>query len=196
VTEQQPNLIQRIERGLQLPDDFLVGLLNERDDWSFVIKTHALIELAVNHALIATLRKPEVSKVIERLELSNQATGKLALIKSLALLDKEHRSFIRWLSELRNHLVHDARNVAFDLDRYGNDLDRKEANLFNKRFGGIFKQPTGDSGVAVGVSQRRAVMWASACAIAGLCYVAKSKEELDAELERYRIESFNNFFDL
>ena len=89
MTQETPHLIQNIERGLELPDGFLIRLLNERDDWSFIIKTHALVESAVNHALIAKLRKREVSKVIARLDLSNESTGKLALVKSLGLAQQE-----------------------------------------------------------------------------------------------------------
>ena len=196
MTQETPHLIQKIERGLELPDGFLVRLLNERDDWSFIIKTHALVESAVNHALVAKLRKREVSNVIARLALSNESTGKLALVKSLGLLEREHRTFIRWLSELRNHIVHDVRNVDFQLNAYADELDSREPRLFRKRFGAIFKQTSSESLVAPGVPERRTIIWASASAIAGLCYVVKSREDLDIKIEQYQIESFENFIKL
>jgi hypothetical protein len=49
-----PKNIKDIERDLGLPIGFLVTL-KEEDDWSFIIKLHALFEAAYSHLLSQTL---------------------------------------------------------------------------------------------------------------------------------------------
>ena len=196
MTQETPHLIQNIERGLELPDGFLIRLLNERDDWSFIIKTHALVESAVNHALIAKLRKREVSKVIARLDLSNESTGKLALVKSLAFSSASiARSFVGSPNSATT-LCTTFETSTSSMNAYAEELDSREPHLFRKRFGAMFKQTTGESLLAPGVPERRTIIWASASVIAGLCYVVKSKEDLDIKIEQYQIESFENFMKL
>ncbi|HSG21963.1 MAG TPA: hypothetical protein VLA64_03300, partial [Azonexus sp.] len=89
--------------------------LREEDDWSFVIKLHALFEAACTHLLLFHFKEPELSEVFSRLELSNKTTGKIAFLSKLGLIGKENRRLLSTLSELRNSLVHDVRNAEFSL---------------------------------------------------------------------------------
>ncbi|MCX5870957.1 MAG: hypothetical protein NTY00_10070 [Deltaproteobacteria bacterium] len=114
---------RQLEAELGLPGGFLERLEQE-DDWSFVVKTHALIEAAVAHALVARTGLNEAQEFFARLELSNNKTGKLALSESLGLLNSEERKFIRSLSETRNFFVHDVKNVGVDLRTYFGGLSR------------------------------------------------------------------------
>jgi hypothetical protein len=106
-----------LERDLGLPEGFCLKLKVE-DDWSFVIKLHALIECAVAEQLTRTFERKELADVFSRFELSNTKTGKLALIKALNLLPLGHVQFIRNLSELRNALAHKVQNVNLSLVEY------------------------------------------------------------------------------
>src|SRR5436190_1607259 len=83
--------------------DFLSELV-DHDDWSFVIKAHALIEVAVTQMLVQCLGDVRLSDFIERLPLSDGRTGKIVATKQLDLLSDSHRKFIHWFSELRNRL--------------------------------------------------------------------------------------------
>lgn len=85
------------------------------DDWSFVIKLHALFEAACTHLLLFHFKEPELTEIFARLELSNKTTGKVAFLAKLELLNKENRRLVSTLSELRNSLVHDVRNAEFSL---------------------------------------------------------------------------------
>lgn len=128
--------LSRAEAELGLPKGFLLVLRNE-DDWSFVIKSHALIEAAVSRLLSISAGDPRMASVFQRLELSDVSRGKLAFVSELELLDKPVRRFIRSLSELRNRLVHDIRNVSFTFDAHYASLDTNQRKRF-REFCGYF----------------------------------------------------------
>ena len=102
--------VLELESKVGVKQGFFAALLDE-DDWSFVIKLHALFEAACTHLLLFHFKEPDLAEVVSRLELSNKTTGKLAFLSRLELLGKEGRRLISTLSELRNNLVHDVRNA-------------------------------------------------------------------------------------
>jgi hypothetical protein len=108
-----PSILE-LESNVGVPENFFRAL-SQTDDWSFVIKLHALFEAACTHLLLHHFKEPELTDVFSRLELSNKVTGKIAFLKKSGLLNKESRQFISALSELRNSLVHDVRNAEFSL---------------------------------------------------------------------------------
>jgi hypothetical protein len=101
---------------------FLLDLLKE-NDWTFVIKSHALIETAVTQMVIEHLGKTELTKIVELLPLSDNRTGKIAVAKQLNLLDDKQRRFVKFFSELRNSLVHRLDNLDFNFEKYVSSLD-------------------------------------------------------------------------
>jgi len=72
------------------------------------------------------LGRQELFEIISQLEMSNNTTGKIALVKALGLLDTEYRSFIHKLSEIRNKFVHDISNVRISLQEYVNRPNQLE----------------------------------------------------------------------
>jgi hypothetical protein len=120
-----------LERDLGLPERFLGDLLVSNDDWSFVIKIHALLEASVTHHLVAQTDL-RLRSVFERLEMSDPRAGKVAFARSLGLLSQEEQTFVRQLSELRNRLVHDPRNVSFDLKAHVAAMDPNQLRAFKK----------------------------------------------------------------
>jgi hypothetical protein len=106
------SIAKDLEREFRLRRGFFHNLLDE-DDWSFVVKVHALVEAGVAQLLTGTLGDERLARVLERLELSNTTIGKLAFAKALGLMRKEELTFVRSLSELRNQLVHNVHNVHF-----------------------------------------------------------------------------------
>jgi DNA-binding MltR family transcriptional regulator len=102
--------------------DFLAGIV-EGDDWSFVIKAHALIEAAVTGLLTTVLGDDRIRDVLERLPLSDSQAGKITIAKQLGVLTAEQIKFIRKFSELRNQLVHKVDNVGFTFDDFWSKLD-------------------------------------------------------------------------
>lgn len=117
--------ILELESKIGVPKNFFLSL-NAADDWSFVIKLHALFEAACTHLLLFHFKEPDLSEVFSRLELSNKTTGKIAFLAKLGLLGKENRRFLSSLSELRNSLVHDVRNSEFSLKVMVESLEPSE----------------------------------------------------------------------
>lgn len=128
--------LRAYESELGLPDGFLDRLVSEEDDWSFVIKAHALVEATITHLLTAAV-DARLRGVFERLELSNSQTGKAVFAEKLGLIGEAERKFIRWFSELRNSLVHDVRNVTFTFETYLERLDKNQRSVFSDAVSGF-----------------------------------------------------------
>ncbi|MFT5715864.1 MAG: hypothetical protein ACI9T7_000037 [Oleiphilaceae bacterium] len=131
--------INELEISLGVDIGFFQSLLKE-DDWSFVIKLHALLEAATGHLLVEHFDDERLVDVIAHLEMSNQRTGKVALLKSMGLISSDYKRFIVSLSELRNSLVHEIRNVNFSFKEMVSKYSDKEFQNFMKRFG-LFLSP-------------------------------------------------------
>lgn len=99
-----------------------------KDDWTLIIKLHAMIETALNGALLKDFEKPELAGIIAKLDTSNTAIGKAAFAKALGILMPSSVGFLQKLSELRNVCVHDIRNFHFDLVAYLENLSDKKRN--------------------------------------------------------------------
>jgi hypothetical protein len=113
-TTEQLEYIRGFETQLGVPAGFFERLLHE-DDWSFLIKLHALIEASATNLLVEALNKPELRDQFARLPLSDSECGKLSLMKGLGIVSAPYRGFIRKLSELRNEAVHNVRHTSLSL---------------------------------------------------------------------------------
>lgn len=102
--------IREFESRLGVASGFFEQLLSE-DDWTFLIKLHALIEAAATTLLVEALNKPELRDQFARMPLSDSEYGKLSLMKSLGIVSAPYRGFIRKLSELRNQSVHNIQHT-------------------------------------------------------------------------------------
>jgi hypothetical protein len=125
--------ILELEAKIGVRANFFRDLLVE-DDWSFVIKLHALFEAACTHLLLFHFKEPELTEIVSRLELSNKATGKIAFLGRLGLLGTDNRRLVASLSELRNSLVHDIRNAEFSLEKMAAGFDSAALKQFAVAF--------------------------------------------------------------
>jgi hypothetical protein len=139
--------IAAFENELGLPNGFYDRLLKE-DDWSFVIKLHALLESSVNHVLARRLGEAALEGVFALVELANKRSGKLAFARVLDALSASERRYISELSELRNTLVHNVSNVSFSFREYIASLDQSQRTKFVEGFGYGIRDPVEFSGVA------------------------------------------------
>lgn len=110
--DQQFEAIEELEATIGLPAGFFKGLYME-DDWSFVVKLHALIEAAITHLLVEHMNDPRLLEPLSHLPLSDKTAGKMAFVKRLDLLDQPYRRYVAKLSELRNNLVHNVSQTRF-----------------------------------------------------------------------------------
>jgi hypothetical protein len=92
----------------------LLRCLGSDDDWSFVIKMHALVEAGVNHLLLVQMNNPKLFDVIRKYPLNR----KMEFIRAYSLLTEDCCLFVRSLSEIRNDAVHDAKNFNLDLQQH------------------------------------------------------------------------------
>jgi DNA-binding MltR family transcriptional regulator len=129
--------VSSLEVKLQIRNGFFDDLFQE-DDWSFIIKSHAIIEAAVSTLLTRYLGKEELIDVFARIELSNKSFGKIQFLKCLNILEKEERRFISSLSELRNKLVHNIQEIDFSFSSYINGLKKEQKQNFINNFGYCF----------------------------------------------------------
>lgn len=106
-----------LEQALGLPEGFFLNF-KEEDDWSFVIKLHALFECAVAEQLTGAFGLQELNNVFPWIAMGDFREGKLAFIKALNLLPDGHVQFLRELGKLRNDFAHKVQNVTLTLVDY------------------------------------------------------------------------------
>lgn len=111
--------------------EFMLSLLNS-DDWSMIIKAHALIETIVTELIIAQTEEEKLKPLIERLPLSDNQIGKLKIAKDYNLLTNEQCTFVRRFSELRNMIVHKFENVNFNIKNHIESFDKNQKKSWLK----------------------------------------------------------------
>jgi hypothetical protein len=168
------------EQQLGLPDGFIIDLLVERDDWSFVIKLHGLLEGAVTKKLLELLGRPALAKPFRYVNMRTM----IAMAESVEAISTRTETFLLALGQLRNACVHTVANVGLDLDRWA--ADATNANVKNPLIG-----PDGAAGFAVAppFNPYRFVLWGQALtAMAELHGATVAQSEvlsglIDAEIE-------------
>jgi len=118
---------ERFTAELHTRADFVKQLL-EQDDWSFVIKSHALIETAVSQMIITVLGENRLGQFIEKMPLNS----KITVAESLELLDAKQIRFVRWFSKLRNRLVHRFENLGFTFEKHMTSMTADELKQWKK----------------------------------------------------------------
>ena len=122
-----------LEAELHLPGRFLEDLRLE-DDWSFVIKTHALVEAAVSHQLSQELLDTKLMPVFRQLPLGERNFGKLKFARELGLLSKGYCQFISGLSILRNRIAHNVEEIQFTFKGWLEQMEKNQRSEIFKRF--------------------------------------------------------------
>lgn len=112
--------VKRVENSLGLKRPFLFGLSRE-DDWTLVIKLHALIEAAIEEVVVrrcfASAADNEgrddaaIARLVGRMPFDGRVS-KLSLVKAFRLLDEDHFEFVVTLAEVRNRYAHRPSNFA------------------------------------------------------------------------------------
>jgi hypothetical protein len=124
--------IKALEKELSVPEGFF-DKLHDENDWSFIIKLHALFEAALAFLITMKLGDNKLLNIFAEMEMSERK-GKLAFVKKLGLLEKSDQTFIRCLSELRNKLIHNISHITFDLQKMFNEFDQEKKKAFIKQY--------------------------------------------------------------
>ena len=186
--------LNEIVEGTGAPTD-LLSRLRDEDDWSFVVKLHALIEAVVTNMLTKILDDDRLEAIFSEMELSNKKTGKMAFVKQMKLMPEKHRRFIHSLSELRNACVHKVANISFDLKSHVKTLNKQQWTSFVKSFAFFYdKQEI----IVENMTVRREdmvketpkiIIWLGAVEILKDLYIEKQKAH-------FRIERRNKYSEL
>lgn len=132
--------VENLELLLGLPKGFYSNLYEE-DDWSFIIKLSALFEAASTEAIASKLQHPEITSALASLEQAHPRHGKIMFMLNLGIICPEQKLFLVKLAELRNKLVHNISEVAFDFEAYMASLEKGQKKSLAKILGhGV--QPT------------------------------------------------------
>jgi len=126
--------VEALETEMGVPAGFFRQLGVEKD-WSFIIQLHALVESALAHAILLRLADKRLEEFVSRLNVGNNRMGKAGLAVALGLLEPHDLEFVAILSEFRNRLVHDARQVGFSLADYLRSLPDSKAESYYLRWG-------------------------------------------------------------
>jgi hypothetical protein len=113
---------------LKAPPGSLVSLVFA-DDWSSVIRSHALVEGAVT-VMLSDVIDERLRDTFAKLELGKEDTGKLAFAKALNLLTDADRRFVRMLSSLRNRLAHDMQHLTFTFADHVGKMDKQQRDAW------------------------------------------------------------------
>ncbi|MEW8004815.1 MAG: hypothetical protein AB2827_18740 [Candidatus Thiodiazotropha sp.] len=184
--------LYRISMDLNLPKDFLFGLLEE-DDWSFVIKAHSLLEGALSYSLTTATGKEELADFFAEIDMKM----KIDAAKGIKLFDSDLRKFLRALSNLRNKLVHNVSNVGFSFEEYFKNIDTR--NNFVDNFG-LWKeefeiQEKSVSNQKFSIANPKLTIFMGLIHILIFIDVEKMKQDLkyeEQELLKMRVEDLNN----
>jgi hypothetical protein len=128
------------ENVLNLPTGFFRRFLKEGDDWTFIIKTHALIESGTTRYLEAAVAPTVPPEFLQSLPLDGRHS-KLRLLELLGRLDSDHVKFIKALSRIRNLLVHDVTQVGFVLTDYLASLSTQDVDSLISDICSVFYYP-------------------------------------------------------
>ena len=120
---------REICRLFELPDSFLEDLL-QGDDWTYIIRLHALLETAITWALEIHLQPHPIGDFLARLNFAGRGSSKLELAEQLGILDQDSRKYVSGINTIRNRLAHNIRHLRFDLARYVEDLSEEHRRQF------------------------------------------------------------------
>jgi hypothetical protein len=119
-------LVRPLEEKLGIKPGFLNRLLDEPDDWSFVIKLASFVETALSHVLTEAIGRVELDQLIASLQMTDDRRGKLGLAKRLYLIDTHRVKFFKVVARMRNGFVHDVRGVDLRIETWVNSLPAGE----------------------------------------------------------------------
>lgn len=161
-----------------LRPSFFSDLFLEQDDWSFIIKIHALLESVVCSMLAAHLSRPALE---DTLAAKVEMEARIEMLKALNLVSDQQRKMMRTLSRLRNKLVHNVKQTDFTFSSY---LENKETRKnFVEAFTFEAEKPLMAEFI---LANPRATIWMAVVSVAGLTVQEKLKAQDRSIIEALR----------
>jgi hypothetical protein len=178
--------LAEMEPRLGLPNGFIVRLLND-DDWSFVIKMHALLESTVTVVLANLFHHDEVQNALAQVEMHH----KIKMLSALNVFSSAERGALRALSTLRNDLVHNVEQVTFSFTEYLKNSDARKNFVQNFGFGWAEKVDVAGKTVTreiLALGSPQFTMWLVVAYVVGYAHLELEKVELEKMKEDVKSE--------
>jgi hypothetical protein len=116
--------IELLEKEVGVAAGTFRQLFVSTDDWTMVLKLHALLEAALARVIVHELGRPALEDFVDRLQMGQRrGNGRLALAVGLGLLDREDVQLLEGLGQLRNAYAHDPCNASKSLPALLDGLD-------------------------------------------------------------------------
>jgi DNA-binding MltR family transcriptional regulator len=116
-----------------ISDDYLFKLSRE-DDWSFIIKTSAILESATADVLTKVLGFPNLEDCISKLKHTNERSGRLTFLEKLSIINDEELKLIIKISKIRDDLAHKPEEINFTFERYFKKMNKINKNNWKDLF--------------------------------------------------------------
>ena len=113
--------IGKFAQQLRMPELSLLAIPDDTD-WTFLLKTHAVLEAASCEAIRRRVRQPAVHSVL----LSLPFAQRVSILRDLGFVSEEQIRFIKRLSKLRHTAVHSIDNFDFTFANHLSSLSKQE----------------------------------------------------------------------
>ena len=173
---------------------FMADLWDE-DDWSFVIKSHALIEASVTQMLTEHSGDKRFKNLFERLPLSDEEIGKISVAKLLNFLGKRERRFIRLYSQLRNRLVHRVENINFSLKTHIANMDSSRRKSWQESV--TWFSVDGDTKSFwenAAIQMPRVALWIAIFLLVSMCSISTNEIKGFSEIKKLALKTAEELF--
>lgn len=131
VASHSPSL-SYVEATLGLESGFVAGLLDEEDDWAFIIKTAVVVEATLGRVIVSMLQPSKVTRHIRTLPMDGR-TGKIQLAYDLGIIGAKSMARLRAFAEIRNDFAHDLKVMQLSLPDYFSKLAEPERSSLYSR---------------------------------------------------------------
>ena len=116
--EQRAEILAGLETRLGVPKGFVIGLHDEKDDWTFVVKMAVFVEAAVTRVLVQHLGNDLMYD-----HMASITNGRrLELARVLGVLDPHEAGALNALATVRNAFAHNVANLNGSLATYVDSL--------------------------------------------------------------------------
>lgn len=122
-----------LENLLGLTEGFVRELIDEKDDWAFIIKVAVIVEATLGKVINAFLQNPLIEKHIRVLPMGGR-TGKIQLARDLGIIGPKSMARLRAIAEIRNDFAHSLGVVQLSIEGYLSRLPSADASALWERF--------------------------------------------------------------
>jgi uncharacterized protein YutE (UPF0331/DUF86 family) len=189
VQELDDELLMQLDQHLKFMEDLV-----DDDDWSFVIKSHALIEASITQMLTEHSGDARFKNLFERLPLSDDEMGKILVAKLLNLLEKRERKFVQLYSQLRNKLVHRIENINFSLKAHIEDMDSSARKSWQESITWFSGDNTRSSWKKVAIQTPRIALWVAIFILVSMCSISTYEVKGLSEIKKLALKTAEELF--